>query len=56
MSESAQVSRLDEVRQQFAWSSEVGPVSLTVRNHGGMKLTELSAIKSLNFVSDSRPH
>ena len=54
MIESAHVTQLDEVRQQFTWDSEAGPASLIVRNYGGMKLTDLSAIKSMNFVSDSR--
>jgi type VI secretion system protein ImpL len=50
MNDSAKVTALDEVQQRFTWVSSAGPVSLVVRNYGGVKLTDLANVKALNDI------
>lgn len=52
MNDSARVSELDQVQQRFTWVAASGPVSLTVRNYGGVKLTDLAGVKSLGSLND----
>lgn len=52
MNDSARVAHLDEVQQRFAWPSPSGQVSLVVRNYGGVKLTDLAGVKSLDSLND----
>ncbi|EGH05199.1 ImcF-like family protein, partial [Pseudomonas amygdali pv. aesculi str. 0893_23] len=53
MNDSARVTDLDTVQQRFAWQSAAGPVSLVVRNYGGVKMTDLAQVKSLSVLNDS---
>lgn len=53
MNDSARVAHLDEVQQRFAWPSPSGQVSLVVRNYGGVKLTDLAGVKSLDSLNDT---
>ncbi|MDB6141983.1 MAG: ImcF-like family protein [Pseudomonas sp.] len=52
MNDSARVANLDEVQQRFTWPSASGQVSLVVRNYGGVKMTDLAGVKSLNSLND----
>ncbi|MCE8018507.1 ImcF-like protein [Halomonas sp. MCCC 1A11036] len=47
--DSAQVTDLDGVRQRLSWYTSVGPVSIVVRNFGGVKLTDLEQVRSLRI-------
>lgn len=51
MNESARVDDLDGIQQRFSWSTASGAVSLTVRNYGGVKLTDLANVKALSTLS-----
>ncbi|MFC6337549.1 ImcF-like family protein [Pseudomonas sp. CCM 7891] len=51
MNDSARVEDLDGIQQRFRWSTTSGPVSLTVRNYGGVKLTDLANVKALSALS-----
>lgn len=53
MNDSARVTDLDTVQQRFSWQSAAGPVSLVVRNYGGVKMTDLAQVKSLSVLNDS---
>ncbi|MFJ4445635.1 type VI secretion protein IcmF/TssM N-terminal domain-containing protein [Pseudomonas sp. NPDC089422] len=53
MNDSARVSDLDTVQQRFTWQSVAGPVSLVVRNYGGVKMTDLAQVKALSVLNDS---
>jgi len=49
MSDSAtRVEDVDGARQRFSWPVPGGRVALLVRNFGGVKLTDLASVKSLN--------
>jgi type VI secretion system protein ImpL len=52
MNDSARVTDLDTVQQRFSWQSAAGPVSLVVRNYGGVKMTDLAQVKSLSVLND----
>lgn len=52
MNDSAHVVSLDDVQQRFSWPSPAGQVSLVVRNYGGVKMTDLAGVKSLNSLND----
>lgn len=52
MNDSARVNDLDTVQQRFSWQSAAGPVSLVVRNYGGVKMTDLAQVKSLSVLND----
>lgn len=52
MNDSARVSDLDTVQQRFSWQSAAGPVSLVVRNYGGVKMTDLAQVKALSVLND----
>jgi type VI secretion system protein ImpL len=52
MSDSARVADLDGIQQRFSWSAVGAPVSLVVRNYGGVKLTDLANVKSLSALND----
>lgn len=47
--DSADITNLDAVRQRFTWYTSMGPVSLTVRNFGGVKLTDLEQVRRLRM-------
>lgn len=47
--ESSDVVSLDAVRQRFTWYTSMGPVSMTVRNFGGVKLTDLKQVRRLRM-------
>ncbi|QEM81524.1 type VI secretion protein IcmF/TssM N-terminal domain-containing protein [Halomonas binhaiensis] len=49
MVDSADVANLDDVRQRLTWYTSVGPVSITVRNFGGVKLTDLDKVRRLRI-------
>ncbi|MBA1245060.1 type VI secretion system membrane subunit TssM [Pseudomonas japonica] len=51
MSDSARVADLDRVQQRMSWTTVNGPVSLVVRNYGGVKLTDLGNVKNLGSLS-----
>ncbi len=53
MNDSARVIDLDTVQQRFTWQSVAGPVSLVVRNYGGVKMTDLAQVKALSVLNDS---
>jgi len=53
MNDSARVSDLDTIQQRFTWQSAAGPVSLVVRNYGGVKMTDLAQVKALSVLNDS---
>ncbi|MGN8260239.1 type VI secretion protein IcmF/TssM N-terminal domain-containing protein [Pseudomonas sp. SMSB3] len=53
MNDSARVSDLDTVQQRFTWQSVAGPVSLVVRNYGGVKMTDLAQVKALSALNNS---
>ena len=52
MSDSARVTDLDGIQQRFSWSAGGAPVSLVVRNYGGVKLTDLANVRSLSALND----
>ncbi|RMT83025.1 type VI secretion protein IcmF/TssM N-terminal domain-containing protein [Pseudomonas viridiflava] len=52
MNDSARVTDLDTVQQRFSWQSAAGPVSLVVRNYGGVKMTDLAQVKALSVLND----
>ncbi|NWB91584.1 type VI secretion protein IcmF/TssM N-terminal domain-containing protein [Pseudomonas agarici] len=51
MNDSARVDDLDGIQQRMRWNTASGPVSLTVRNYGGVKLTDLSNVKALSALN-----
>jgi type VI secretion system protein ImpL len=51
MNDSARVDDLDGIQQRFSWNNASGQVSLTVRNYGGVKLTDLANVKSLSALN-----
>ena len=51
--ESADVTDLDAARQRFTWYTPIGPVSFEARNFGGVKLTDLSQVRTLSMPSVS---
>ena len=51
MNDSARVEDLDGIQQRFSWNTANGPVSLTVRNYGGVKLTDLADVKALSALN-----
>ncbi|MNJ72101.1 hypothetical protein D3C77_687160 [compost metagenome] len=51
MNESARVADLDGIQQRFSWNTANGPVSLVVRNFGGVKLTDLGDVKALSALN-----
>jgi type VI secretion system protein ImpL len=51
MNDSARVNDLDGIQQRFSWNTASGPVSLTVRNYGGVKLTDLANVKALSALN-----
>ena len=51
MNDSARVSDLDGIQQRFSWNTGSGPVSLAVRNYGGVKLTDLANVKALSALN-----
>ncbi|WP_223595988.1 type VI secretion protein IcmF/TssM N-terminal domain-containing protein [Pseudomonas sp. A-R-19] len=51
MNDSARVSDLDGIQQRFSWNTSSGPVSLAVRNYGGVKLTDLANVKALSALN-----
>jgi type VI secretion system protein ImpL len=51
MNDSARVADLDGIQQRFSWNTADGLVSLTVRNYGGVKLTDLANVKSLSALN-----
>ncbi|NWC93030.1 MULTISPECIES: type VI secretion protein IcmF/TssM N-terminal domain-containing protein [unclassified Pseudomonas] len=51
MNDSARVDDLDGIQQRFSWNTASGPVSLAVRNYGGVKLTDLANVKALSALS-----
>lgn len=51
MNDSARVEDLDGIQQRFNWNTANGQVSLTVRNYGGVKLTDLANVKSLSALN-----
>ncbi|HYQ52324.1 MAG TPA: type VI secretion protein IcmF/TssM N-terminal domain-containing protein [Pseudomonas sp.] len=53
MNDSARVNDLDTIQQRFTWQSVAGPVSLVVRNYGGVKMTDLAQVKALSVLNDS---
>jgi type VI secretion system protein ImpL len=53
MNDSARVNDLDGIQQRFSWNTASGPVSLTVRNYGGVKLTDLANVKALSALNAS---
>ncbi|MGF6092453.1 type VI secretion protein IcmF/TssM N-terminal domain-containing protein [Pseudomonas sp. 18173] len=57
MNDSARVSDLDGIQQRFSWTTGSGPVSLAVRNYGGVKLTDLANVKALSALNgaEGRP-
>lgn len=57
MNDSARVSDLDGIQQRFSWNTNSGPVSLAVRNYGGVKLTDLANVKALSALNakEGRP-
>jgi type VI secretion system protein ImpL len=57
MNDSARVSDLDGIQQRFSWNTANGPVSLAVRNYGGVKLTDLANVKALSALNakEGRP-
>ncbi|CAI8896767.1 type VI secretion protein IcmF/TssM N-terminal domain-containing protein [Pseudomonas serbica] len=57
MNDSARVSDLDGIQQRFSWNTGSGPVSLAVRNYGGVKLTDLANVKALSALNgaEGRP-
>jgi type VI secretion system protein ImpL len=57
MNDSARVSDLDGIQQRFSWNTGSGPVSLAVRNYGGVKLTDLANVKALSALNgaEARP-
>ncbi|MBV7477289.1 type VI secretion protein IcmF/TssM N-terminal domain-containing protein [Pseudomonas sp. PDM31] len=57
MNDSARVSDLDGIQQRFSWNTSSGPVSLAVRNYGGVKLTDLANVKALGALNgaEARP-
>ncbi|MDD1977003.1 type VI secretion protein IcmF/TssM N-terminal domain-containing protein [Pseudomonas tussilaginis] len=54
MNESARVADLDGIQQRFSWNTASGPVSLVVRNFGGVKLTDLGDVKALSALNAGR--
>lgn len=54
MTDSARVADLDRVQQRLSWTTANGPVSLVVRNYGGVKLTDLGYVKSLDRLSTAQ--
>ncbi|WP_223503810.1 type VI secretion protein IcmF/TssM N-terminal domain-containing protein [Pseudomonas sp. BF-R-24] len=57
MNDSARVNDLDGIQQRFSWNTGSGPVSLAVRNYGGVKLTDLANVKALSALNgaEGRP-
>ncbi|VVQ26191.1 type VI secretion protein IcmF/TssM N-terminal domain-containing protein [Pseudomonas fluorescens] len=53
MNDSARVSDLDGIQQRFSWNTASGQVSLTVRNYGGVKLTDLANVKALSALNST---
>ncbi|QKZ02388.1 type VI secretion protein IcmF/TssM N-terminal domain-containing protein [Pseudomonas eucalypticola] len=53
MSDSAKVEDLDGIQQRFTWPTSAGPVSLAVRNYGGVKMTDLANVKALSALNDT---
>jgi type VI secretion system protein ImpL len=51
MNDSARVRDLDGIQQRFSWNTASGQVSLTVRNYGGVKLTDLANVKALSSLN-----
>ena len=51
MNDSARVADLDGIQQRFSWNTASGQVSLTVRNYGGVKLTDLANVKALSALN-----
>ncbi|QQQ50436.1 ImcF-like family protein [Pseudomonas syringae] len=51
MNDSARVADLDGIQQRFSWNTAKGPVSLVVRNYGGVKLTDLANVKALSALN-----
>jgi type VI secretion system protein ImpL len=51
MNDSAKVTDLDGIQQRFSWGTAQGQVSLTVRNYGGVKLTDLANVKALSALN-----
>ncbi|WP_296185899.1 type VI secretion protein IcmF/TssM N-terminal domain-containing protein [Pseudomonas sp. UBA1879] len=51
MNDSARVADLDGIQQRFSWATASGQVSLTVRNYGGVKLTDLANVKALSALN-----
>ena len=47
MIDTAEVQDIDAVRQRFTWQTPAGPVSFTVRNFGGIRLTDLKKVHTL---------
>jgi type VI secretion system protein ImpL len=53
MNDSARVADLDGIQQRFSWNTANGLVSLTVRNYGGVKLTDLANVKALSALNSA---
>jgi type VI secretion system protein ImpL len=53
MTDSARVLEMDAVQQRLSWSLGGTPVSLIVRNYGGVTLTDLGKVKSLGALDDA---
>ncbi|GHB23335.1 type VI secretion protein IcmF/TssM N-terminal domain-containing protein [Salinicola rhizosphaerae] len=54
MIESAHITPIDSARQRFSWRTYMGTVSFDVRNFGGVKISDLRRIKTLNIPQMSR--
>ncbi|WP_251979167.1 type VI secretion protein IcmF/TssM N-terminal domain-containing protein [Salinicola avicenniae] len=49
MIDSAHITSVDEARQRFSWRTYLGTVSFDVRNFGGVKISDLQRVKSLQI-------